>query len=605
MYRTHTCGELNKSSVGKEVTLGGWANRVRNLWWLTFIDLRDRYWITQITIDPKSDFTCEWWKLEDIRAEFVLQIVWEVIARPDNMINKDMATWEIEIKPSKLKIISTCAELPFTIDNENAVGEDLRLEYRYLDLRRKSLRDTMMVRDTLFCNTVSFFHDRNFAYFETPCFTKNTPEWSREFVVPARFDQWKFFVLPQSPQQYKQMLMVAWYDRYIQIARCYRDEDPRWDRQPEFTQVDFEMSFVEEPDVLAIMEEYFKEMTKLFPNKKIKNEKFPFIKWKDAMDKYWSDKPDLRYEWLAFVDVSDWAKKVDFSLLNSAKCVKALVAPKQFSRGEIEKQLEPVIKENWGKWLLYLILDPAEWAKWSLAKYLTDDLKSELLSLTGAKDWETIFFQVGEWTEVVGLLWALRIKLLKELKLTEWMEDLLDFAFVADAPMFELWSDGQLGSTHHPFTKPKDEYIPYLLELAEKMRNGYKLTDEDIEKLTSMESDSYDLVAMWYEIGWWSIRIHDQKLQHAIFTILGLEEKDIQFRFGHILKCFTFWVPPHGWCAFGLDRIVMIFTGKENIREVIAFPKNQKYRDPMFWSPSEIDEQLLSDLGLNIIEKKE
>lgn len=600
MYRTHTCGELNKSSVGQEVTLAGWVNRVRNLWWLTFIDLRDRYWITQITIDPQSNCSFSWGNLEDIKSEFVLQIVWTVISRPDNMVNKDMVTGEIEINPTSVRIISTCAELPFTIDNENPVGEETRLEYRYLDLRRKSLRETMMTRDMLFCNTVSFFHNKQFAYFETPCFTKNTPEWSREFVVPARFDQWKFFVLPQSPQQYKQMLMVAGYDRYIQIARCFRDEDPRWDRQPEFTQIDFEMSFVEEPDVLAVMEEYFHEMTKSFPNKKIKNDKFPVIKRKEAMDKYWSDKPDLRYEWMAFVDVSDWAKKVEFSLLNGAQCVKCLVAPKQFSRWEIEKQLEPVIKENGGKWLLYLILDPTEWMKWSLAKYLTPELQNQLLTLTWAKDWETLFFQVWEWKEVVWLLWALRIKLLKELNLTAWMEDLLDFAFVVDAPMFEVWSDGQLGSTHHPFTKPKDEYIPYLIELADKMRDGYKMTEEDIAKLTSMESDSYDIVALWYEIGWWSIRIHDQRLQHAIFTILWLEEKDIQFRFGHILKCFTFWVPPHWGCAFWFDRMVMVFTWKENIREVIAFPKNQKYRDPMFWSPSEIESSMLGELWLQV-----
>ena len=600
MYRTHTCWELTSASAGQTITLAWWANRVRNLWWLTFIDLRDRYWITQITIDPKLDFTCEWWNIEDIKAEFVLQIIWKVALRPENMINKDMMTWEIEIIPTSVKIISTCAEPPFTIDNENAVGEEVRLEYRYLDLRRKSLRETMMARDSLFCNTVSFFHQRQFAYFETPCFTKNTPEGSREFVVPARFDQGKFFVLPQSPQQYKQMLMVAWYDKYIQIARCFRDEDPRWDRQPEFTQVDFEMSFVSQSDVLAVIQEYFIEMTKQFPNKKIKNQTFPVIKRKDAMDRYGSDKPDLRYEWLAFVDITDRSKKVDFSLLHSWECVKALVAPKQFSRGEIEKQLEPVIKENWWAGLLYLILDPVEWVKWSLAKYLTPKLQSELLSITWAKNWETIFFQVGDRKKVVSLLGALRIKLLKELKLTEWLEDLLDFAFVVDAPMFELWSDWQLWSTHHPFTKPKDEYIPYLIELAEKIRNWYKMTEEDISNLTSMESDAYDIVATWYEIGWWSIRIHDQKLQHAIFTILWLEEKDIQFRFGHLLKCFTFGVPPHGWCAFWFDRMVMVFTWKENIREVIAFPKNQKYRDPMFWSPSEVDKSLLSDLGLRV-----
>lgn len=604
MYRTHTCGELNASFAGQEVTLSGWVNRIRKLGGLVFIDLRDRYGVTQMTIDPQSDaLAIEGGDLEGIKSEFVLQIIGKVVARPETMINRGMVTGEIEIQPSVVKILSTCAELPFTIDNENPVGEELRLEYRYLDLRRKTLRDTMMTRHSLFTHTINFFDQEGFLYLETPCFTKNTPEGSREFVVPARFDQGKFFVLPQSPQQYKQMLMVAGYDKYIQMARCFRDEDPRGDRQPEFTQVDFEMSFVEQEDVLELMQAYFLDLTPRFPEKVLKNIEFPRYKWKDAMNDYGSDKPDLRIEGMKFVDVTERSRTVDFALFKELECVKCLVAPKEFSRGEIEKTLDPVIKENGGKGLLYLILS-AEGPKGSLAKFLNQDQLNELINLSGAQQGESLFFQVGERIGVVSLLGALRIKLLKELHLLEDKQDFLDFAFVIDAPMFEIGSDGGLGAVHHPFTKPKDEFVPYLLELAEKMRGGYQLSDEDKKKLTSMESDSYDVIANGYEIGGGSIRIHDQKLQHAIFTILGLEEEDIQMRFGHLLKCFTFGVPPHGGCAFGFDRIVMIYQNKENIREVIAFPKNQKYRDPMFGSPSVVDDQLLLDLGLEIIEKK-
>jgi len=604
MYRTNTCWELNASFIGREVTLAGRVNRIRNLGGLTFIDLRDRYGITQVMIDPnKADLTIENGKLEDIKAEYVLQITWNVVARPENMVNSEMTTGEIELQPSILRILSSCAELPFTIDNENPVGEELRLEYRYLDLRRKSLKESMLVRSQLFSHTIKFFDEKGFVYFETPCFTKNTPEGSREFVVPARFDQGKFFVLPQSPQQYKQMLMVAGYDKYIQMPRCFRDEDPRGDRQPEFTQVDFEMSFAEQEDVLAVIQEYFLDITKSFPQKKVKNLNFPRYTRKESMNNYGSDKPDLRVEEMKFVDVTERSKKVDFSLFKDVEVVKCLVAPKEFSRGEIEKIYEPVIKENGGKGLLSLILGVDGEMKGSLAKSLDENLKAELLKVTGAQSGQTLFFQFGPWLTSVELLWALRIKLLKELHLLDDKQDLLDFAFVINAPMFEMGSDGSLGATHHPFTKPQDEYIPYLIDLADKMRKGYTLTDENKKKLTSMESDAYDIVACGYELGGGSIRIHDQKLQHAVFTILGLKEEDIQFRFGHLLKCFTFGVPPHGGCAFGFDRIVMIYQNRENIREVIAFPKNQKYRDPMFGSPSEIDDQLLKDLGLKIVGK--
>ena len=314
---------------------------------MTFIDLRDRYGITQTTIDPqKGDLQIENGELNEIKAEFVLQITGKVIARPENMINPEMKTGEIEIEPTKIKIISTCAELPFTIDNENNVGEDLRLEYRYLDLRRKTQKEIMLMRSKIFTDTVKYFTDRDFVYLETPCFSKNTPEGSREYVVPARFDQGKFFVLPQSPQQYKQMLMVAGYDKYIQIAKCFRDEDPRGDRQPEFTQVDFELSFVEQEDILQLIQDYYHEITKNFPEKKFKSDIFPRLTRKEAMDTYGSDKPELRTEELGFIDVTEWSSQVPFSLFQNVECVKCLIAPKEYARSEIEKNLETKIKES-------------------------------------------------------------------------------------------------------------------------------------------------------------------------------------------------------------------------------------------------------------------
>lgn len=302
---------------------------------MTFVDLRDRYGLTQLTLDPQT-MTTDSASLQDLLAtlkpESVLQVKGTVIARPENMVNAEMKTGEIEVQPTELKLLSSCAELPFTIDNENPVGEELRLEHRYLDLRRKSLQETILVRSKLYTETIQFFTQQDFVYVETPCFTKNTPEGSREFVVPARFDPGKFFVLPQSPQQYKQMLMVAGYDKYLQLSRCFRDEDPRGDRQPEFTQVDFEMSFVEQAEVLEMIQEYFLEMTKLFPRKQIKNLNFPRIKRRESMDSYGSDKPDLRTEQMKFVELTEWSKGVDFPLFQGVECVKALVAPREFSR---------------------------------------------------------------------------------------------------------------------------------------------------------------------------------------------------------------------------------------------------------------------------------
>ena len=602
MLRSHTCWSLTAKNIGETVKLSGWVNKSRNLGGMLFIDLRDRYGITQITLDPaKVDF-----EIPEIKSEYVVQVEGKVIARPENMINKDMITWEIEVEPTKMSVFSTCKELPFSVDHENPVGEDLRLEYRYLDLRRKTMKDNAVMRHKIVMETMNFFDQKEFLHLETPTFVKNTPEGSREYVVPARFEPGKFFVLPQSPQQFKQMLMVAGFDKYFQIARCYRDEDPRGDRQPEFTQIDFELSFVEQQDILALIEEYFMHLSaKFYPNKKIKSKPFPVLSWKEAMDLYGIDKPELRVDNFTFHEVTERAKKSDFTVFQQAPCVKALVLPKEMGRSEIEKKYESLAKSFGSKGMPWLCLTKEEGLKGSIAKFINEKALEELKQLTGATEGTTIIFQADTWLKACEYLGKLRIEAIKQLDLLKGKEDELAFCFVVDMPLFEEGDDGELGATHHPFTKPTDADIAFVKKLGNKLTNGEKMTDEEREQLLEVKSDSYDIVLNGYELGGGSIRIHDAELQHAIFALLGLSEEQIQERFGHLLKCFAYGVPPHGWCAFGLDRIVMLYQNMENIREVILFPKNQKYRDLMLNAPSDIGEGLIHELGLEVLPQEE
>ena len=602
MLRSHTCWSLTAKNIGETVKLSGWVNKSRNLGGMLFIDLRDRYGITQITLDPaKVNF-----EIPEIKAEYVLQVEGKVIARPDTMINKDMITWEIEVEPTKISVFSTCKELPFSVDHENPVGEDLRLEYRYLDLRRKTMKENAVMRHKIVMETMNFFDKKEFLHLETPTFVKNTPEGSREYVVPARFEPGKFFVLPQSPQQFKQMLMVAGFDKYFQIARCYRDEDPRGDRQPEFTQVDFELSFVEQQDILELIEEYFMHLSaKFYPNKKIKAEPFPVLTWKEAMDLYGIDKPELRVDNFTFHEVTEWAKKSDFTVFQQAPCVKALVLPKEMGRSEVEKKYEFLAKSFGSKGMPWLCLSKEEGLKGSIAKFIDEAALEELKQLTGATEGTTIIFQADTWLKACEYLGKLRIEAIKQLDLLKGKEDELAFCFVVDMPLFEEGDDGELGATHHPFTKPTDKDIEFVKKLGNKIANGEKMTDGERAQLLEVKSDSYDIVLNGYELGGGSIRIHDAELQHAIFALLGLSEQQIQERFGHLLKCFAYGVPPHGGCAFGLDRIVMLYQNMENIREVILFPKNQKYRDLMLNAPSDIGEGLIHELGLEVLPQEE
>ncbi len=603
MLRTHTCGELNAQLADQEITICGRVNKTRKLGGMTFVDLRDRYGITQVVIDPSKTNDSITSNIDTIKNEFVLKITGTVIARPANMINKDMQTWDIEIFPTEIEVLSTSEELPFSIDHENAVGEEIRLEHRYLDLRRKTQQENLRMRHNIFMETMKFFEEKEFLYVETPNFIKNTPEGSREYVVPSRHEAGKFYVLPQSPQQLKQMLMVAWTDKYFQLARCFRDEDPRGDRQPEFTQVDFEMSFVEQEDIIKIIYDYFMHISsKLYPNKTIQNEAFMRMTWKDAMNIYGSDKPEIRTTEFSFIELTERAHTTEFGVFKNAECIKCIVAPEAYSRSIIEKELEPIIKENWGKWLAYLIFTEGE-VRWWIVKFFTPEQIEELKKQTWVQEGQTLLFQATSWLECVELLWALRITLIKKHNLLENKENDLGFLFITDFPMFELNEQGTLTSMHHPFTKPTDVNVPYIKELGQKIREGYELTKEDYTKLLTVNSDGYDIVLNGYELGGWSIRIHDPKLQDATFALLWLSAKQVQDRFGHLLKSFSYGVPPHWGCAFGFDRIVMVYQNMPNLREVIPFPKNQKMQDLMLKAPSPIDKATLDELHLKIDDK--
>ncbi len=624
VYRTHTCWDLNEKNIWEEVIISGWVNSSRDHGWVIFIDLRDRYWICQIKADPATTDPKLMEIAKKIKDEYVIKVRWKVVRRPEGTENPDIPTWMIEIVPEEIEILSEAEHPPFEVAKEHPVWEEIRMKYRYIDLRRPKMKENIIQRHKILHNIFNFLSDKWFLHIETPYLIKNTPEWAREYIVPSRFYPGQAYVLPQSPQQLKQILMVAWMDKYFQIAKCFRDEDLRWDRQPEFTQIDLEMSFVNAEDVINVVEEMLKNVVKeLYPNKKLKFDPFLRMTWEEAMNKYWSDKPELRVEWLELIDVSDIAEQSDLKvfkdIVEKGWVVKWLLVDKIFTRWEIDK-LTKLLQEKWAKWLAYIIFEWWE-AKSPILKFFSDDLKLKLFSHLADKEysnleealkgleWKTAFFQATSWLEANELLGYLRNLLIKQLELTKWKEDELAFVWVTDFPMFEwdeeLW---ELGAMHHPFTKPKKEYEQFLIDLWKQIKefreSGWKIKDfwrknpDLLKKVLEVKADAYDIALNWYEIGWWSIRITNPQLQEAIFEILWLDEKQIEERFGHMLEAFKYWAPPHWGLAIWFDRFVMILQNEPNIRQVIAFPKTQKWEDLMLRTPSKVDEQLLDELWL-------
>jgi len=585
MHRTHTCNDLGVREVGTEVTLCGWVHRRRDHGGLIFVDLRDRYGITQVVSDPSA--FAEMHAIADkLRPEYVISITGNVRLRPEGMRNEKMHTGEVEVLISGLSILNSSKTPPFEIDQDKEVGEDLRLKYRYLDLRRERMKNNMIIRYKVIKMIRDIMDEKDFLEIETPILIKGTPEGSREYLVPSRLYPGNFFVLPQSPQQLKQLLMVAGMDRYFQIARCFRDEDQRGDRQPEFTQLDMEMSFVDEEDLMRLNEEIMVRICEnLVPHKKILIKPFPRLTWKEAMDKYGSDKPDLRFG-MEIVDVSDLVKDCGFKVFTDALKLGGVVRALKvdggaaFARSEID-DLTEVAKIYGAKGLAYIQVTD-DGPKSSLLKFFDVALVNRFIERTGAKAGDIIFFAADEYLTACQVLGHIRLACADKFKLND--PGLFAFCWIYDFPMFEWNKEEQsLQAAHHPFTCPKDEDIGLLEDKPETAR-----------------AKAYDLALNGSEIGGGSIRIHDSAMQAKIFDILRISKEDAERRFGHLLRAFEYGAPPHGGIAWGLDRLIMLFMDEPNIREVIAFPKDQKAKDLMLSAPSEMPDKQVAEMHIRV-----
>ena len=585
MKRTHYLNELNLSHVDQTVTLSGFVHRRRDHGGLIFIDLRDRYGLTQITFDPEAGSQAHK-DANTLRSEYVISITGKVIKRPEGMENKSLSTGDIEVVVSDLKILSTAKTPPFEIDSHMEPGEDIRLKYRYLDLRRERLQKNIILRHDIILSIRNFLSENRFLEIETPILIKGTPEGSREYIVPSRIYPGHFYVLPQSPQQLKQLLMVAGMDKYFQIARCFRDEDLRGDRQPEFTQLDMEMSFVDQEDVISLNTKMIIDIIKKHrPDVSLRFPEPIRLTYDEAMNKYGSDKPDLRFD-LEFVDVTDIFSTSEFKafqgVVASGGVIKALKAPQssEILSRKVISELESKAKIYKAKGLAYIIKENGE-LRSPILKFLSDDEISKIVESVELNDNDVVFFMADEFDIACNSLGAVRCELGKLLGLINPSEFAL--LWVTDFPMFEKNDDGTLQACHHPFTSP-------LLHDISDLQT----------KPMELKSISYDVVLNGYEIGGGSVRIHDPKLQKALFDALGISDEDAEMRFGHMLDAFSYGVPPHAGIAWGLDRLVMILANEPNIREVIAFPKDSKAKDIMLGAPSPIDPDLLDELQINI-----
>jgi len=583
MYRTHTCGELQQTHAGTEVVLSGWVHRRRDHGDLIFLDLRDRYGLTQVVVDPSA--SAEAHRLaEEVRPEYVLQIRGQVRVRPQGQENAQIPTGHIEVLAQEVSILNRAKTPPFELEGTVEPNEELRLKYRYLDLRRDRMRRNIVFRHQFVKMIRDIFDGLGFVEVETPMLMKGTPEGSREFIVPARLYPGQFYVLPQSPQQLKQLLMVAGMDRYFQIARCFRDEDSRGDRQPEFTQLDMEMSFVEEDDVMSVNEMALKKLFKtLAPHKKLLFEDFPRITWHDAMSRFGSDKPDLRFG-MEICDVSDLVSNSGFQVFKNAVekggVVKALrvEGAAQFSRKDVDDLTE--LAKIYGVGGMASIQWTEEGVKSPILKFLSEDELKAIVERTGARTGDAVFFTADRFEVACTALGNVRLNCADRLQLRD--PNVLACAWIVDFPLFEYSEEeGRLVSAHHPFTSPKDSDVAML--------------DTDPRNVLAK---AYDVAMNGSEIGGGSIRIHSPVVQKKIFEVLKIEETEIQRRFGHLLDAFSYGAPPHGGIAWGLDRIIMLLLDEPNIREVIAFPKDSKAKDHLTGAPSPLPESALREMHI-------
>lgn len=579
MLRTHNCGALRMEQVGEEVTLSGWVQRTRDLGGMTFIDLRDRYGLTQLAFNMEADANlCA--KARKLGREFVIQITGKVIERASK--NSNMPTGDIEIEVSNLNILNAAKLPPFTIEDETDGGDDLRMQYRYLDIRRNPVRENLMLRHRMSNETRKYLDSQDFVEVETPYLIKSTPEGARDFIVPSRMNEGQFYALPQSPQTFKQLLMVGGIDKYYQIVKCFRDEDLRADRQPEFTQIDCEMAFVEQEDILNTFEGLTRHLLKEL--KGVELEDFPRMTYDDAMRLYGSDKPDIRFD-MTFVELNEVTQQSNFIVFDSAELVVGICAKgcAEYTRKQLDKLTDFVKRPQIGaKGLVYCKYNSDGTFKSSVDKFFTVEDLEKWAEKMGAEPGDLMLIMAGETDKARKQLSELRLELAEQLGLRKPEE----FAplWVVDFPLLEWDEDTErYHAMHHPFTSPKPE---------------------DLEKLDTdpgaVRANAYDLVLNGSEIGGGSIRIHDRELQHLMFQHLGFKEDEAQAQFGFLMNAFEYGAPPHGGIAFGFDRLCSLFGGQESIRDFIAFPKNNSGRDVMIDAPAIIDNEQLDELNIQL-----
>jgi aspartyl-tRNA synthetase len=580
MYRSHNCGELNASHINQEVTLAGWVQKSRDKGFMNWVDLRDRYGITQLLFDESRSEKSVFELAKNLGREFVVQVKGTVIEREAK--NKNIATGEIEILVKEMTILNAALTPPFTIEDETDGGEDIRMKYRYLDIRRNPVKNSLLFRHKVAQAVRNYLSDLDFCEVETPYLIKSTPEGARDFVVPSRMNEGQFYALPQSPQTFKQLLMVGGMDKYFQIVKCFRDEDLRADRQPEFTQIDCEMAFVEQEDVLNVFEGLTRHLLKEI--KGIEVEKFPRITYDYAMKTYGNDKPDIRFD-MKFGELNEVAQHKDFPVFNSAELVVGIAAPNcaTYTRKEIDALIDWVKRPQVGaSGMVYVKCETDGTYKSSVDKFYDQEDLAKWAEITGAKAGDMIFVLSGPADKTRGQLSALRMELATKLGLRNPAE----FAplWVVDFPLLELDEEsGRWHAMHHPFTSPKPEDMELLATNPGKVR-----------------ANAYDMVLNGNEIGGGSIRIHDKATQQLMFKYLGFTEEEARNQFGFLMDAFQFGAPPHGGLAFGLDRLVAILGGQETIRDFIAFPKNNSGRDVMIDAPSVIDDKQLEELHIKV-----
>ncbi len=584
MYRTHNCGELRLKDAKKQVILSGWIQRSRDLGGMTFIDLRDRYGITQLVfnMDVNADL-CK--TARKLGREFVIRI--EGVVRERSNKNKSIATGDIEINVNKIEVLNRSETPPFTIEDETDGGDELRMKYRYLDLRRNMLKKDIILRHKMAQEVRKYLSDQGFIEIETPMLIKSTPEGARDFVVPSRENAGEFYALPQSPQTFKQLLMVAGYDKYFQIVRCFRDEDLRADRQPEFTQIDCEMSFVNLKDVLEAFSGLMSYLFKAVKNIEISKD-FPCLSYDEAMKNYGTDKPDVRFE-MKIKDITDKVQGKGFMVFDKSEYIGGICAEGcgEYSRKQIDELTDFVQKPQIGaKGLIYIKCSTDKTYKSSVDKFYTQEDLKAVAGEFNAKPGDLIFILAGEKYYTLNALSELRLEMAERLGLMD--KNVFAPLWVIDFPLLE-WNEetGRYHAMHHPFTSPKEE---------------------DMAKLESdpanVRANAYDMVINGVELGGGSIRIHNEDLQKRMFRVLGFSEEEAKKQFGFLMNAFRYGAPPHGGIAFGFDRCVALFAGLDSIRDVIAFPKNNAGRDVMIDSPSEISDEQLKELSLKVVQKK-